>query len=97
MRAWFRRSVDSSLKTSEDPILVDRVARVLHRAEMVKDWISYELLMAPNTKLAAIYIEKFILLAKVRVSCSLIILVLIGFRPFLFLEISRLRCPLLIP
>lgn len=64
MRAWSRRSTDSDLKTSEDHVLNERVDRVLRRAEMIKDWVSFEIL-AVASDLTVLYIEKFILLAKV--------------------------------
>lgn len=64
MRAWNRRSTDSDLKTSEDHVLNERVDRVLRRAEMIKDWVSFEILAAASD-LTVLYIEKFISLAKV--------------------------------
>lgn len=64
MRAWNRRSTDSGLKTSEDHVLNERIDRVLRRAEMIKDWVSFETLAAASD-LTVLYIEKFISLAKV--------------------------------
>ncbi|KAF8457427.1 ras guanine nucleotide exchange factor domain-containing protein [Terfezia claveryi] len=63
VRAWSRRSTDSDLKTSEDHVLNERVDRVLRRAEMIRDWVSFEILAAAPD-LTVLYIEKFISLAK---------------------------------
>lgn len=69
IRNWFQHLLNSALTeiTSEEAVLVERVQRVLRRSEMIRDWVVYEVLQAETNILAAVYIEKFIDLAKVRI------------------------------
>ncbi|KAF8467339.1 ras guanine nucleotide exchange factor domain-containing protein [Kalaharituber pfeilii] len=63
LRAWFKQ-VNGKILLPEDYPLIKKVERVLRRADMLRDWVAYEILSVQTSNVAITYIEKFIELAQ---------------------------------
>ena len=66
VRAWLQHSSTNLNTDSEvDAMAVDRVQRLLRRAQMLREWVIYEILSAQDDQTESRYMEKLIGLAKV--------------------------------